>query len=365
MFAPVNNKAFNSLPPLPPNVDMESKTVLRKVIAASRSLAQLNGAIRNLPNPNLFIDSIHLQEAKASSEIENIVTTNEKLYQSYVGENKFRYGAQKEVIHYKEALWLGFERLKERPFITTNLCVEIVQCIKQNSSGIRVNAGTQLSNNYGQVIYTPPEGEEVIREKMAELEQFINGDDALDPLIKMALAHYQFEAIHPFSDGNGRTGRVLLLLHLKMEQLLDVPVLFLSEYIMKHRKEYYRLLQGVTQKGAWEPFVLYMLDMVEQTSKAAFDRLDKIVRLMERTGESIKKQLPKVYSKELIEVLFRLPYTKRQDLINLQLGTPKTVGGYLKQLEESGYLRSEKMGRERLYLNIELMKILEENSFRS
>ena len=363
MFAPRNHAPFNALPPLPPKVELESKTVLRKVIRASRSLAHLNGAIRNLPNPNLFIDSIHLQEAKASSEIENIVTTHEKLYQSYVGEGKFRYGPQKEVINYKEALWLGFERLKDRPFITTNLCVEIVQCIKQNSAGIRVNAGTQLRNSYGEVVYTPPEGESVIRDKMAQLESFINSDSELDPLIKMALAHYQFEAIHPFADGNGRTGRVLLLLHLKMEGLLDVPVLFLSEYIMKHRNEYYRLLRGVTQEGDWESFVLYMLDMVEQSAAAALHRLNKIIELIETTGNSIKERLPKLYSKELMEVLFRLPYTKRQDLIDLQLGTPKTVGGYLKLLEEHGFLRSEKMGRERLYLNEALMKILEERSF--
>ena len=363
MFAPRNHAPFNALPPLPPKVELESKTVLRKVIRASRSLAHLNGAIRNLPNPNLFIDSIHLQEAKASSEIENIVTTHEKLYQSYVGEGKFRYGPQKEVINYKEALWLGFERLKDRPFITTNLCVEIVQCIKQNSAGIRVNAGTQLRNSYGEVVYTPPEGESVIRDKMAQLESFINSDSELDPLIKMALAHYQFEAIHPFADGNGRTGRVLLLLHLKMEGLLDVPVLFLSEYIMKHRNEYYRLLRGVTQEGDWESFVLYMLDMVQQSSMAALNRLNKIVELIETTSNSIKERLPKVYYKELMEVLFRLPYTKRQDLIDLQLGTPKTVGGYLKLLEEHGFLRSEKMGRERLYLNEALMKILEERSF--
>lgn len=363
MFAPRNHVPFNSLPPLPPKVELESKTVLRKVIRASRSLAHLNGAIRNLPNPNLFIDSIHLQEAKASSEIENIVTTHKKLYQSYVGEGKFRYGPQKEVINYKEALWLGFERLKDRPFITTNLCVEIVQCIKQNSAGIRVNAGTQLRNSYGEVVYTPPEGESVIRDKMAQLESFINSDSELDPLIKMALAHYQFEAIHPFADGNGRTGRVLLLLHLKMEGLLDVPVLFLSEYIMKHRNEYYRLLRGVTQEGDWESFVLYMLDMVEQSAAAALHRLNKIIELIETTGNSIKERLPKLYSKELMEVLFRLPYTKRQDLIDLQLGTPKTVGGYLKLLEEHGFLRSEKMGRERLYLNEALMKLLEERSF--
>ena len=217
---------YNDLPLLPPQAELETKEILTKTIRASRALAQLNGAIRNLPNPSLFLDTLHLQEAKASSEIENIITTNDDLYQAVVADKKFDNPATKEVISYKEAIWLGFSRLEQRPFITTNLCIELVQCIKQNTAGIRTTPGTTLSNTQGEVIYTPPSGEQVIREKMANLEIFINENDSIDPLIKMAISHYQFEAIHPFSDGNGRTGRILLLLQLKLEKLLDIPALF-------------------------------------------------------------------------------------------------------------------------------------------
>jgi len=206
------SKPYNNLPLLPPKTDLETKEILTKTIKASRALAQLNGAIRNLPNPGLFLDTLHLQEAKASSEIENIITTNDDLYRALVADKKFDNPATKEVISYKEAIWLGLKNLEKKPFITTNLCIEIVQCIKQNTAGIRTTPGTILSNTKGEIIYTPPSAEDVIREKMANLETFINKNDSTDPLIKMAISHYQFEAIHPFSDGNGRTGRILLLL---------------------------------------------------------------------------------------------------------------------------------------------------------
>lgn len=352
-------KPHNNLPLLPPKVELETKNILTKTIKASRALAQLNGAIRNLPNPGLFLDTLHLQEAKASSEIENIITTNDDLYQAVVADKKFDNPATKEVISYKEAIWLGFKRLDEKPFITTNLCVELVQCIKQNTAGIRTSIGTTLSNTNGEVIYTPPSGENVIREKMANLEKFINENDTIDPLIKMAISHYQFEAIHPFSDGNGRTGRILLLLQLKMEQLLDIPALFLSDYIIKSKNEYYKCLRDVTESNNWPDFILYMLDMVEKTSIKGLERLESIIHLMETTGQEIKEKLPKVYSKNLVEVIFKLPYTKRQNLIDINLGTPKTVGNYLMALEENGFLNSVRVGKEKLYLNHKLMNILE------
>lgn len=350
---------YNDLPLLPPQTELETKAVLTKTIKASRALAQLNGAIRNLPNPSLFLDTLHLQEAKASSEIENVITTNDDLYKSVVADKKYDNPATKEVISYKEAIWLGLKKLEEKPFITTNLCIEIVQCIKQNTSGIRTSTGTTLSNSNGDVIYTPPSGENVIREKMDNLEKFINQNDKLDPLLKMAISHYQFEAIHPFSDGNGRTGRILLLLHLKMEKLLDIPALFLSEYIITHKNEYYKRLRNVTEQNKWTEYILYMLDMVEQTSIKGLQRLDSIINLMDQTTKEIKEQLPKVYSKDLVEVIFKLPYTKRQNLIDLGLGSPKTVGNYLISLEEKGFLKSIKVGKEKLYLNSRLMKILE------
>ena len=353
------NNPYNNLPFLPPNKDLETTKILRKTISASRALAQLNGAITNLPNPRLFLDTIHLQEAKASSEIENIITTNDELFKSIVADSKFDNPMAKEVISYKDALWHGLDQLESRPFITTNLCIEIMQKIKLNTSGIRTTPGTTLSNTKGNVIYTPPSGESVIREKLTNLEKFINEDNSLDPLIKLALLHYQFEAIHPFSDGNGRTGRILLLLYLKIEKLLDIPAIYLSEYIIKNKSEYYKRLRLVTEKEDWENWVLYILDMIEWTSKKGIVRLENILNAMSTTSEKIKKELPKAYSKELIEILFKLPYTKRQHLIDAGLGTAKTVGNYLIELEEKGFLKSVKMGKEKLYLNHQLMAILE------
>jgi Fic family protein len=353
------SRPYNDLPLLPPKAELETKEILTKTIRASRALAQLNGAIRNLPNPSLFLDTLHLQEAKASSEIENIITTNDDLYKAVVADKKFDNPATKEVISYKEAIWLGFSRLEQQPFITTNLCIELVQCIKQNTAGIRTTPGTTLSNTHGEVIYTPPSGEQVIREKMANLETFINENDSIVPLIKMAISHYQFEAIHPFSDGNGRTGRILLLLQLKLEKLLDVPALFLSEYIIEHKDMYYAGLRSVTENNDWSKFILYMLDMVETTAIKGLERLESIVQLMDTTGQEIKEKLPKVYSKDLVEVIFKLPYTKRQNLIDVDLGTPKTVGNYLMALEKEGFLKSVRVGKEKLYLNLPLINILE------
>jgi Fic family protein len=293
--------------------------------------------------------------------VENIITTNDELYKSLVADKKVENSATKEVLSYKEALWLGLDQLKTKPFITTNLCVSIVQCIKQNSASIRVTSGTTLTNIEGDVIYTPPSGQDIIREKLANLEKFINGDKSIDPLIKMALMHYQFEAIHPFADGNGRTGRILLLLYLKLSGLLNTPAIYLSEYIIKHKADYYKKLRGVTENNEWESYILYMLDMIEETSTKGLERLNKITSAIEKTAIEIKTKLPKIYSKDLVEILFRLPYTKRQHLIDENIGNPKTVGNYLKALEENGFLKSVKVGKEKLYLNEKLLKILEGN----
>jgi Fic family protein len=350
---------YNDLPLLPPKADIETKQILRKTISAGRALAQLNGTLLNLPNPTLFLDTIYLQEAKASSEVENIITTNDELYKSLVADRKIENSATKEVLSYKEALWLGLEELKTKPFITTNLCVKIVQCIKQNNASVRNTPGTTLSDTQGEVIYTPPSDEKIIREKLANLEKFINEYETIDPLIKMAILHYQFEAIHPFSDGNGRTGRILLLLYLKLSGLLNTPAIYLSEYIIKNKVEYYRCLRDVTEKNEWEDYILYMLDMIEETANKGLKTLNKITTTMEKTATEIKNKLPKVYSKDLIEILFRLPYTKRQHLIDENIGNLKTVGNYLIALEENGFLKSEKVGKEKLYINQKLLEILE------
>lgn len=350
---------YNALPLLPPKSNLETTGILRKTITASRALANLNGAIINLPNPQLFLDTIHLQEAKTSSEIENIITTNDEIYKSAVADKKIENPAAKEVISYKIALWYGLKQLESRPFITTNLCIDIMQRIKENTSSVRTTPGTTLSNTKGDVIYTPPSGEDVIRKKLSNFEKFINEDDSLDPLIKMALMHYQFEAIHPFSDGNGRTGRILLLLYLKMENLLDVPAIYLSEYIMQNKSEYYKRLRAVTEKEDWESWIIYMLDMIENTSQKGLIRLKEIIELMHKMSNEIRNELPKVYTKDLVEIIFKLPYTKRQNLIDAKLGTLKTVGNYLMALEDKGFLKSVKVGKEKLYLNQRLMKILE------
>ncbi|AHF16754.1 Fic family protein [Niabella soli] len=350
---------FNDLPLLPPEADIETKNILRKTISAGRALAQLNGTLLNLPNPTLFLDTIYLQEAKASSEVENIITTNDELYQSFVAEKKIENSATKEVLNYKEALWLGLKALKIRPFITRNLCIKIVQCIKQNDAAIRVTPGTALANAKGEIIYTPPNGEKIIREKLTNLEKFINEENQIDPLIKMALLHYQFEAIHPFIDGNGRTGRILLLLYLKLSGLLEVPAIYLSEYIIQNKNDYYVKLRGVTENQNWEDYILYMLDMVEQTASKGLERLNQIIKAMDEMAKKIKTKLPKIYSKDLVEILFRLPYTKRQNLVDENIGNAKTVGNYLIALEENGILQSVKVGKEKLYLNQKLLKILE------
>ena len=231
---------YNALPTLPPKQDVQSKKVLVKTIKASRALGKLNGALSNLPNPNLFIDTIQIKEAKASSEIENIITTHDDLFETLVASKKNSNSSAKEILSYKSALYLGLEEIKKRPFISTNLCIKLVQEIKGNQASIRVTPGTALLNARGQVIYTPPSGENVIRKKLANLEQFTNSNDQIDPLIKMAIMHYQFEAIHPFADGNGRTGRIMLLLYLKIEQLLDIPAIYLSEYIIDNKSNYYK-----------------------------------------------------------------------------------------------------------------------------
>jgi len=352
-------KPYNALPDLPPGGEIETKTILKKIISASRALSELKGAIKNLPNPMLFIDTIHLQEAQASSAIENIITTQDELFQASVADKKAENEATKEVIHYKDALWHGVKQIEKKPVLTTNLFIAIMRIIKENDSGIRNLPGTQLKNpSTGKVVYTPPEGEKIIRDKLKALEVFINTDDDIDPLVKLALIHYQFEAIHPFFDGNGRTGRIILLLYLKLSGLMDIPALYLSNYILKNRIDYYTRLRNVTEKGDWQNWILYMLDMIEISSEAGKQRIAKIEKLMDSMAKDIQKQFPRIYSRDLAEELFRLPYTKRNNIAAAGIGNVKTAGNYLMNLEEKGFLKSVVVGKEKLYLNYKLMEIL-------
>jgi Fic family protein len=350
---------YNDLPLLPPTTDLESKSILKKLVASSRALSELKGALTNLPNPTLFIDTINLQEAQASSAIENIITTQDELFFASIAAKKYDNPLTKEVMHYKDALWFGFQEIEKRPLLTTNLFIQLMQIIKENKSGIRNVPGTQLKNPVtGKVIYTPPEGEEVIRMKLKNLEDFIHAEDTIDPLVKMAIIHYQFEAIHPFFDGNGRTGRIILLLYLKLSGLLDLPALYLSNYIISNKNEYYVNLRKVTEEGNWEGWIIYMLDMVEKTALKGRKQIAAIEELMNNMASEIQQKLPKVYSKDLVEALFRLPYTKRTQLESEGIASLKTIGNYLMALEETGFLKSETIGKEKIYINFRLIELL-------
>ena len=341
---------YNDLPLLPPITELETKAVLKQAISANRVLANLRGLAAKIPNQGLLINSIVLQEARLSSEIENIVTTNDELYRAAANGDGKTDPHTKEVLRYREALHFGFKALRERP-LNSNLFIELVQLIKQVDIGIRAIPGTALKNDLGEVIYTPPVGEAVIRDKLANLEQFIHADDGLDPLVKMAVMHYQFEAIHPFPDGNGRTGRILNLLFLVEQQLLDIPVLFLSRYIITHRQDYYAGLRGVTESQDWERWVLFMLKAVESTAQQTFEQVNRILALMEEVRERVQREAENIYSKDLVEAIFMQPYTKIAFLVEAGIAKRQTASRYLQTLAAMGILREEQVGREKYYIN--------------
>jgi len=358
VFSP--DTPFNDLPLLPPKAEIETKAILKKTISAGRALAELKGLGETIPNQTILVNSIILQEAKASSEIENIITTHDALFRAFSAKTTQIDPATKEVLRYREALWEGFSSLKDRPLLTTNLIIRIVQTIRANKAGIRNTPGTKVANAAtGEVVFTPPEGDDIIRDKLKNLEDYIHAEDTVDPLIKLALIHYQFEAIHPFTDGNGRTGRILNILYLTSQQLLELPVLYLSKYIIEHKSDYYRLLRDVTEHQEWEPWILFMLDTVEQTATHTREKILAIRELLIKTLEITKENLPsRVYSKDLIELLFHQPYTKAKILVDAGIVARKTAANYLKELEKIGVLQIHKVGKENLYLNKELFEIL-------
>ena len=341
---------YNELPLLPPAAELETKAVLKQAISANRMLANLRGLAAQIPNQGVLINSIVLQEARSSSEIENIVTTNDELYRADADADGKTDPHTKEVLRYRQALNHGFREMGARP-LSTNLFIEIVRIIKEVDFGVRRVPGTALKNAQGDVIYTPPVGEAIIRDKLANLEQFMHADDDLDPLVKMAVMHYQFEAIHPFEDGNGRTGRILNLLYLVERGLLDIPVLFLSRYIIANKVGYYEGLRGVTERQEWEPWVLFMLQAVESTAQQTFDQVTRIRVLMEQVREQVQQQAPGIYSKDLIEVIFQHPYTKIQFLVDSSIAKRQTASSYLQTLAGLGILRPSKQGREMYYIN--------------
>lgn len=352
---------YNLLPELPPRVQIETHAVLKKVIGATKALAELRGAGHLIPNQAVLIQALGLQEAKMSSEIENVVTTNDELYRAFADNNGKMDPQTKEVLRYKDAVWHGFNALKQKKrLLTTPLYEELVQIIEGHSAGVRKNSGTALKSDItGETIYTPPEGENVIRAKLANLESFIYGEDDVDPLVKMSIMHYQFEAIHPFPNGNGRTGRILNILFLIEKGLLDIPVLYLSSYIIKNKAKYYNGLRKVTEHEAWEEWILYMIDGLEQTALITKERILQIHHLMLQTAKRVKEKLPRIYSKDLIEVLFFQPYCKIRFLEESGIAQRQTASNYLQELEKIGILRCIKIGREYYYINDALLQVLQ------
>jgi Fic family protein len=352
-------KPYNNLPLLTPKMYIETQKILRKAITAGRALAELKGLSESIPNQAMLINTIVLQEAQASSEIENIITTSDALFQALSIDQDKIDPATKEVLRYREALWNGYQVLLKRPVLSTNIYIDIVQSTTAKRFTIRKTPGTTISNTTtGEVLYTPPDGEAVIRDKLKNLDDYIHTSD-VDALIQLAVIHYQFEAIHPFPDGNGRTGRILNILFLMYKELLDLPILYLSKYIIDHKNDYYQLLRGVTEEKAWEPWILFMLNAVEQTSLYTREKVIKIRELLVETIEHAKGKLPKrVYSKELIELLFHQPYTKVKFLVDNDIAKRQTAAEYLKELESIGILKGHKLGKENLFLNVKLFDLL-------
>jgi len=339
---------------LPLKKDIETKEILKKSILANTALAKLNGISKIIPNSNILINSLALQEAKDSSEIENIITTHDELYKADLDIKNISH-ATKEVQNYKHALLKGYHLVLDNKLLLKKYIVEIQKELEQNDAGIRKQSGTNLANaKTGEVIFTPPQNFEDIQRLLVNLEKYINEPNDIDSLINMAIIHYQFETIHPFYDGNGRTGRIINILYLILNDLLDIPILYLSNYIIKHKADYYRLLQEVRTKDSWEEWILYMLEGIEQTSLETISLVNDISILMKKTKQEIQEKLPKIYSKDLIEILFHHPYTKIDFLVDGLGLTRQTASKYLKELESLGLLKSIQIKNSKFYINREL-----------
>jgi len=345
---------------LPLKIDLETKEILKKSIQANRALAHLNGVAKIIPNQNILINSLILQEAKDSSEIENIITTHDEIYLANVSNEKLSKEV-KEVKNYKEALLFGYEIVKNKKILTLNDIVNIQKILVANDAGVRKQSGTVLKNEAtGETIYTPPQSYDEVMALLQNLIEYINDDsiEEYDFLIKMAIIHYQFESIHPFYDGNGRTGRILNVLYLVLKDLFELPILYLSRYIIKNKSDYYRLLQDVRVKNCWSEWIDFMLNAIIETSKETTILIEKIEKLMIKTKHTLREKLPKIYSKDLVEVLFLHPYTKIDFLVDRLEVTRKTSSRYLKEIEKLNILKEIKLGRNRYFVNLELFELL-------
>lgn len=359
-----NNTAGSAfvLQPLPPGRDLETTAVLRQAASAHRYLAELKGVALTIPNHNILIQTLPLMEAKDSSAIENIITTHDELYREGLFDEFIQSGAAKEVQKYAQAMRTGFERIKTSGLLTNALVIELQAMIEGNNAGFRKLPGTALKNDAtGETVYVPPQDPETIIVLMGNLERFINDNDfsPLDPLVKMALIHYQFESIHPFYDGNGRTGRILNILYLVNQGLLNLPVLYLSRYIIRSKGEYYRLLQDVRDRSGWEDWILYLLKGVEETSRDTIERINRIRNLMQEYKTRIRSQF-RFYSQDLLNNLFCHPYTKIEFLERDLDVSRQTAAKYLDSLVTGGFLEKAKIGVQNFYINQPLFRIFTE-----
>lgn len=350
-------RPYNALPELPPSEDIETKAVLKQCIEARAALAELRQAAELIPNQSVLIGTLPLLEAGASSEIENIVTTADRLFQ-HVDNEAHADAATREALRYSRALFEGFRALASHP-LTTRTAEIVCSRIKGVEMAVRRIPGTALGNEVtNAVVYTPPEGEAFLREKLANWEHFMHEATELDPLIRMAVGHYQFVAIHPFADGNGRTGRVLNSLFLIEQNLLTLPILYLSRYINTNRSDYYRLLLRVTSHADWESWILYMLRGVEETARWTTAKIAAIRSLQDHTATYVKRELPKVYSHELVELIFELPYCRIGNVTERGIAKRQTASVYLKQLVSIGVLTEQAVSKEKLFIHPTLMELL-------
>ena len=358
------NKPYDALPRLPPATELETKTVLKQCIIARSAIAELKQAVGLIPNAAMLINTLPLLEAQASSEIENIVTTADRLFQ-HLQTGGTTDPATKEALRYRRALFEGVASLQTRP-LTTRTAEAICTQIKGIDMTVRKVPGTALANDAtGAVVYTPPEGETRIRDLLANWERFLHNEEAIDPLVRMAVAHYQFEAIHPFADGNGRTGRVLNSLFLVEQGLLPLPILYLSRYIIAHKADYYRLLLAVTREQAWEPWLIYVLRGVAETATWTTAKIAAIRALAADTTEHARTSLPKIYSRELVDIIFEQPYCRISNLVEAAIAGRQAASRYLKALVKVGVLREQAFGKEKLFVHVKLMTLLtqDENTF--
>lgn len=351
------DRPFDALPTLPPSVEVETRAVLRCCVEARSALAELKQAAALIPHPAVLINTLPLLEAQASSEIENIVTTADRLFR-HAQDGGSADPATREALRYGRALRDGNQALERKP-LSTSTAEAICSGIKGVEMRVRRTSGTALVNDVaGAVIYTPPEGETRLRDLLANWERFLHDEAGLEPLVRMAVAHYQFEAIHPFTDGNGRTGRVLNSLFLVEQGLLDQPILYLSRYIVNQKRDYYRLLLGVTRDGAWEPWLLYMLRGVEETARWTVDKIAAVRRLAAATVAYLRRAAPKVYSRELVDVIFEQPYCRIANVVERGVAKRETASRYLGVLADVGVLREVVVGRDKLFLNPRLLDLL-------